>query len=136
MQPRRPSTRRGLLQVLVLGLTAGCLGAPPGATGPRRPPDAPEEDPRTTPALPDLYVKTFDFGANGDGTLRVFGEVGNRGDLERVARVRVEVSVGGDTVVREADVTVPPGGTAEFAVDFEVTESAFLDGGNLNVDVV
>ncbi|MFC6825420.1 transcriptional initiation protein Tat [Halopelagius fulvigenes] len=132
----RPPTRRNVLQVLAVGLSAGCLGSAPGATGPRRPPTAPEGQPRTTPTRPDLYVKTFDFGANDDGTLRVFGEVGNRGTAERIARVRVRVTVDGETRTRETNVTVPPESSASFEVDFEVTESEFLDGGGIDVSVV
>lgn len=131
----RPRTRRRVLQVLVVGLTAGCLGSAPGATGPRRPPGEPAGQPRTTPTRPDLYVETFDFGANDDGTLRVFGDVGNRGAAERIARVTVAVTVNGDRSVRETTVTVPPESSAAFEVDFEVTESAFLSGGEIDVNV-
>lgn len=129
----RPPTRRNVLRVLVVGLSAGCLGSAPGATGPRRPPAAPEGQPRATPTRPDVYVKTFDFGANDDGSLRVFGEVGNRGAAERIARVTVAVTVNGETSTRETNVAVPPGSAASFEVDFEVTESAFLDGGEIDV---
>lgn len=134
MELRSP-TRRRVLQVVVAGLSAGCLGSAPGATGPRRPPEAPAGEPRTTPTRPDLYVETFDFGATDDGALRVFGEVGNRGAAERVARVRVAVTLDGERSVRETSVTVPPESSAAFEVEFEVAESEFLSGGEIDVDV-
>jgi hypothetical protein len=81
-------------------------------------------------------VSSFDFGAAADGTLRVFGEVANRGPVERVGTVRVTVTAGGETQAREATVTVSAGGTAEFEVGFDVTESAFADGGELDVELV
>lgn len=131
----RSSTRRRVLQVLVVGLSSGCLGSAPGATGPRGPPEEPAGRLRTTPTRPDLYVETFDFGATDGGALRVFGDVGNRGAAERVGVVRVAVTVNDETSVREANVTVPPEGSAPFEVEFEVAESEFLSGGELDVSV-
>jgi hypothetical protein len=131
---RSPSpTRRSVLGAAALALTTGCLGNPPAATGPRRPPDAPEGNPRATPERPDLYVASFDFEATDAGNLRVVGTVGNRGSAEQETNVRVVVRVGGEKYVRETAVTVPPDGEAEFAVEFSVSESAFVDGGELDV---
>jgi hypothetical protein len=131
--------RRAALRLVsgsLLAVLGGCLGSPPTATGPRRPPDAPEGDPRSTPERPDLFVKSFDFEAADGGNLRVVGAVGNRGSVERERNVRVAVSVDGERYVRETGVSVPPDGETEFAVEFSVSESAFAAGGEIDVTLV
>lgn len=131
-------SRRAVLRALpasVLGVLCGCVGSAPHGTGPRRPPDPPAGQSRRTPERPDLYVASFDFGATDEGNLRVFGDVGNRGDAERVGTVRVEVTVDGETHVRETAVTVAAGSTASFSVTFDVSQKAFARGGELDVDV-
>ncbi|SFR68818.1 transcriptional initiation protein Tat [Halogeometricum limi] len=133
------ATRRTFLRALpasVLAVGGGCLGSPPRGTGPRRPPDAPAGQPRQTPEKDELYVERFDFEATDSGGLRVFGAVGNRGDVERVATVRVRVTVGGESYTDEEDVTVGPGETATFSTAFEVTEKRFANGGELDVTLV
>lgn len=135
MKSPRPTTRRGLLALLV-GLSSGCLGSPPSATGPRRPPTPPEGQPRNTPTQPDLYVSTFDYEATDGGSLRVFGEVGNRGGVERVATVRVRVRMGGETYTQERSVSVSPGGTAAFSATFDVSAEEFERAGGLDVTLV
>lgn len=135
MESRRPPTRRNVLQVLLVSLLGGCLGAAPNATGPRRPPTPPADRPRHTPDRPDLYVSTFDYAATDGGNLRVFGEVANRGGVERVGTVRVRVKLDGETYVRERSVTVAPGGAVEFSATFEVSVEAFERGGGLDVAV-
>jgi hypothetical protein len=132
-------TRRAVLSALsasVLALLGGCLGSPPRGTGPRRPPDPPAGQSRRTPDRPDLYVETFDFEATESGALRVFGDVGNRGGVERSATVRVRVTVAGEAYARETTVSVQPGETASFAVTFGVSQEAFLRGGDLDVSLV
>ncbi|MDS0298917.1 transcriptional initiation protein Tat [Halogeometricum sp. S1BR25-6] len=136
MEPPRASTRRSLLGALLVGLSSGCLGSPPSATGPRRPPAPPEGQPRDTPAQPDLYVSTFDYEATDGGNLRVFGEVGNRGGVERVATVRVRVRMSDETYTQDRSVTVSAGGTAEFSTTFEVSAEAFERAGGLDVTLV
>ncbi|RYJ13855.1 transcriptional initiation protein Tat [Halogeometricum borinquense] len=132
-------TRRTVLRALpasVLALLGGCLGSPPHGTGPRRPPDAPAGQSRQTPEKPDLYVKTFDFDKTENGNLRVFGDVGNRGDVERVATVQVRVTRNGKEYTQETTVTVASGTTASFSVTFGISQETFLNGGSLNVDLV
>jgi hypothetical protein len=82
-----------------------------------------------------LVVGTFDFAPDDDGTLRVFGTVVNRGGARRTGSVRVTVRVGGDELVRETDVTVDPGATAEWAVGFDVAHDQFTAGGDITVAV-
>jgi hypothetical protein len=135
MESPRPPTRRSLLALLV-GVSSGCLGSPPNATGPRRPPEPPEGQPRDTPDQPNLYVSTFDYGAAEGGNLRVFGEVGNRGGVERVATVRVRVRIGDETYTRDQSVSVPPGGAAEFSATFDVSAEEFERAGGLDVTLV
>ncbi|MDS0292697.1 transcriptional initiation protein Tat [Halogeometricum luteum] len=135
MKSPRPTTRRALLGLLV-GLSSGCLGSPPSATGPRRPPAPPEGQPRDTPAQPNLYVSTFDYEATDGGSLRVFGEVGNRGGAERLATVRVRVRMGEETYTEDRSVTVPADGAAEFSVTFEVSAEEFERAGGLDVTLV
>lgn len=136
MESPRPPTRRSLLGALLAGLSSGCLGTAPSATGPRRPPAPPEGQPRNTPAQPDLYVSAFDYEATEGGDLRVFGEVGNRGGVERVATVRVRVTMGDEAHTRDQSVTVPPGGTTEFSATFDVSAEAFERSGGLDVTLV
>ncbi|MFC6872808.1 transcriptional initiation protein Tat [Halobellus marinus] len=131
--------RRSALRAIVPAVAAllgGCLDSLPGATGPRNPPSAPEGEPRQTADQPALAVGSFDFERTEDGTLRVFGTVENRGDVQRTATVRVNIRIDGDEVARETDVTVEPGETAEWAVTFDVAYDAFTSGGDLNVELV
>ena len=113
----------------------GCVGRLPRATGPRNPPDAPAGQPRETPEPPDLAVETFDFEADSDGSLRVFGTVENRGGARRTGTVTVTVRVSGDEFVRETAVTVDPDATAEWAVGFDVAHDRFAAGGDISVTV-
>ncbi|WP_435184368.1 transcriptional initiation protein Tat [Halobellus sp. EA9] len=116
-------------------LLGGCLGAAPGATGPRHPPDAPAGEPRRTTAPPPLGVGTFDFEATDAGDLRVFGTVRNRSEAERTATVTVTVGLGEEEFEREASLAVPAGETAEWSVTFDVAYERFTTNGNLSVDV-
>ena len=80
-------------------------------------------------------VATFDFEADDDGALRVFGTVENRGDVQRTGTVRVVVDVEGDEFVRETAVTVDSDTTVEWAVRFDVAYDRFVGGGNISVSV-
>jgi hypothetical protein len=131
---RRRSAIRGCLGCLAATL-GGCVGRLPRATGPRNPPDAPADQPRRTPDRPDLFVATFDFEADDDGALRVFGTIENRGDARRTGTVRVAVDVEDEEFVRETAVTVESGSTTEWAVAFEITYDRFAAGGNISVAV-
>ena len=125
----------GAAGVSLAALLGGCLGAFPRATGPRNPPDAPADQPRQTPDRPDLVVGTFDFEADDEGSLRVFGTVENRGDVQRTATVTVTARVDGEAFVRETSLAVDPGATAEWSVTFDVSYEEFASGGDLGVDV-
>jgi len=129
---RRRSAIRGCLGCLVAAL-GGCAGRLPRATGPRNPPNAPADQPRETPDRPDLAVATFDFEADDDGTLRVFGTVENRGDARRTGTVRVVVGVDDQELVRETDVAVDSDSTAEWTVTVDVAYDRFAAGGNISV---
>ena len=118
---------------LVATVLGGCLGAPPRATGPRHAPDAPADQPRQTPARPDLTIGTFDFEATDDDALRVFGTVENRSGAQRTATVVVTARVAGDDFERETSVTVAADGTAEWAVTFDVAYDEFTSNGDRNV---
>ncbi|MBB6645451.1 transcriptional initiation protein Tat [Halobellus ruber] len=131
---RRRTAIRGCLAGAATAL-AGCVGRLPRATGPRNPPDAPADQPRRTPDRPALTVATFDFEADDDGRLRVFGTVENRGDARRIGTVRVAVDVDGEAFVREISVTVDSGATAEWAVSFDVAYDRFASGGGISVSV-
>ncbi|WP_311171725.1 transcriptional initiation protein Tat [Halobellus ordinarius] len=130
--------RRSALRTIVPAVAAllgGCLDSLPGATGPRNPPSAPEGEPRQTADQPALAVDSFDFERTEEGTLRVFGTVENRRDVQRTATVRVIVTADGDEFIRETDVTVDAGETTEWAVSFDVAYNAFTSGGDLNVEL-
>jgi hypothetical protein len=130
--------RRSVLRIAAASLAtllAGCIGSFPGVTGPRNPPGPPADQPRRTPERPDLAVGTFDFEATDGGDLRVFGTVENRGDAQRTATVRVTVRADGESFEREADVSVGPDSTAEWAVTFDLAYDTFTSGGDLNVDL-
>ena len=131
---RRRSAIRGCLACLAAAL-GGCVGRLPRATGPRNPPDAPADQPRRTPEPPDLVVGAFDFEADEDGALRVFGTVESRADARRTGTVRVTVGVDGDETVRETTVAVDPGETAEWAVGFGIAYDRFAAGGEVSVAV-
>ncbi|WP_336025385.1 hypothetical protein [Halobellus salinisoli] len=134
----RTMERRRALRAAGVSLTAllgGCLGSWPRATGPRNPPDAPADQPRRTPEQPDLVVGTFDFEADDEGALRVFGTVENRGDAERTGTVVVTVQTDGGSATREVDVAVDPDETVEWSVTFDVAYDEFAAGGDLNVTV-
>ena len=130
--------RRRALRAAGVSLTAlfgGCLGSWPRATGPRNPPSAPADQPRRTPERPDLVIGTFDFEADEEGTLRVFGTVENRDDAQQTGTVTVSVRVDGESDTREVDVAVDPGETVEWSVTFDVAYDEFAAGGDLSVDV-
>jgi hypothetical protein len=131
---RRRTAIRGFLGGLAAAL-GGCVGRLPRATGPRNPPDAPADQPRRTPDSPALTVATFDFEADSDGRLRVFGTVENTGDARRTGTVRVAVDVDGEESVRETSVPVDSGATAEWAVSFDIAYDRFAAGGNISVSV-
>jgi len=80
-----------------------------------------------------LAVATFDFEADDDGTLRVFGTVENRGDARRTGTVRVVVGVDDQELVRETDVAVDSDSTAEWTVTVDVAYDRFAAGGNISV---
>ncbi|WP_042666651.1 hypothetical protein [Haloferax sp. ATB1] len=128
--------RRRLLGVVAVGLSSGCLGSLPGATGPRNPPEAPAGDPRDTPAVSPVRIEDIDYEATDDGRLRVFGSVLNDGGAERLTTVEVRVTVGGERSTRSQELAVPAGGTADFAVEFEFGYDAFREDGDLNVSLV
>ena len=131
---RRRSAIRGCLGCLVAAL-GGCVGGLPRATGPRNPPGAPADQPRETPEQPDLAVATFDFEADDDGALRVFGTVENRGDAQRTGAVRVVVDAEDEEYVRETSVTVDSGSTAEWTITFDVGYGRFAAGGGISVSI-
>jgi len=131
---RRRSAVRGCVGCLAAAL-GGCVGRLPRATGPRNPPEAPADQPRSTPDRPDLAVGTFDFEADDEGALRVFGTVANRGDARRTGTVAVTVGVDGEEFVRETAVTVDSGATVEWAVTFDVAYDRFTGGGDISVTV-
>ena len=121
--------------VSAAALLGGCLESFPSAAGPRNPPEAPADQPRRTPDRPDIVVGTFDFEADDEGALRVFGTVENRGDAQRTATVTVTARIDGEPFVRETSLAVDPGETAEWSVTFDVDYEAFASGGELSVDV-
>ena len=129
---RRRAAIRGCLGCLAAAL-GGCAGRLPRATGPRNPPNAPADQPRETPDRPDLAVATFDFEADDDGALRVFGTVENRGDARRTGTVRVVVEVDDEEFVRETAVTVDSDSTTEWTVTVDVAYDRFVAGGNVSV---
>mgnify|MGYP006275569345 CR=1 FL=1 len=130
--------RRTALRLAVVSgaaLLGGCLESWPSATGPRNPPDAPAGQSRQPPEQADLVVGTFDFEADDQGALRVFGTVENRGDAQRTATVTVTARIDGESVVRETSLAVEPDGTAEWSVTFETAYEEFASGGTVSVDV-
>jgi len=80
-------------------------------------------------------VATFDFEADDDGALRVFGTVENRGDTQRTGTVRVAVDVADEEFVRETSVTVDSDSTTEWTVTFDVAYDRFAGGGGISVSV-
>ena len=130
-----PMKRRGVL-TLIAGAGAGCLSNPPGATGPRNPPSEPANDPRKTARASALTIATFDVEEADDGRLRVFGTVENSAGSTRVARVQAVVTADGERAERTVEVDVPPGGSADFDVVFEVSYAAFTKRGNLDLNLV
>jgi hypothetical protein len=128
--------RRRLLGVVALGLSSGCLGSFPTATGPRNPPEAPPGEPRNTPEVPPVRIAEFDFESTDDGRLRVFGSVVNDAGSERVTTVSVRVVVDDTESIRETEVTVGSGETTPFSVEFDAEYDAFLSSGELDVSLV
>ncbi|SEL74015.1 transcriptional initiation protein Tat [Haloferax larsenii] len=125
--------RRRLLGLLAVGLSSGCLGSLPDATGPRTPPPAPAGEQRYTPETPPVRIATFDAEETDDGRLRVVGEVVNDSETERVVTVEARVKAGETESTRTVGVTVPSGETVPFTVEFEIAFDAFVKGGNLDV---
>ncbi|ELK47553.1 transcriptional initiation protein Tat [Haloferax volcanii] len=128
--------RRRLLGLVAVGLSSGCLGSLPGATGPRNPPAAPAGNPRDTPEVSPVRIEDIDYEATDDGRLRVFGSVLNDGGAERLTTVEVRVTAGGERTTQSRELTVPAGGTADFEIEFDVEYDAFSDDGDLNVSLV
>ncbi|RDZ45432.1 transcriptional initiation protein Tat [Haloferax sp. Atlit-10N] len=127
--------RRRLLGLVAVGLSSGCLGSLPGATGPRNPPDAPAGEPRDTPEVPPVRISEVDFEATDDGRLRVFGTVVNDSGAERIATVEARVSVRDEESTRSQELAVPAAGSADFAIEFEFEFDAFRNNGDLNVSL-
>ncbi|WP_416839781.1 transcriptional initiation protein Tat [Haloferax sp. DFSO52] len=128
--------RRRLLGLVAVGLSSGCLGGLPNATGPRNPPEAPAGEPRETPEVPPVRIATFDFESTDDGHLRVFGEVVNDAGSERLVTVRVRVKVGETESIRDTGVRVASGETASFSVEFDTEYDAFASGGEIDVTIL
>lgn len=130
-RPGEPVKRRALLQVLALGLSSGCLGALPGPTGPRNPPEAPAGQSRTPKRV--LSIETWDSGETDEGTLRVFGTIRNTGDASASATVASTVAVDEKKQTKTTDVSVSAGETAEFELVFDVSYEAFTGNGSINL---
>lgn len=122
-----------MLASVALGLSAGCLGSLPRATGPRKPPEAPTGQPRDPGS--SLSIETWDYGEADDGSLRVFGTVRNSGGREATATVAATAKAGEEKATETVDVTVPAGGTAKFDVVFGLTYDEFSKNGSIDLDL-
>lgn len=125
--------RRDVLSVFALSLSSGCLGSLPSATGPRKPPEAPEGKPRAPSADPS--IETWDYGETDEGTLTVFGTIKNPADVETTVTVAVTVTVDEDKHTKSADYTVPAGGTTDFDLTFEVSFDQFQQHGSIDLEL-
>lgn len=130
---KRRSVLRALALLPVSG--AGCLENPPGRTGPRNPPDAPEGGPNPA-EQPDVRIEGFDFEETSGGELRVFGSVVNETDVRRDVTVLVTVHAGGDVYRRTSEFSVPGGEETDFYVVFEIEYGEFAQNGRVNVELV
>ncbi|ELZ98825.1 hypothetical protein C440_00675 [Haloferax mucosum ATCC BAA-1512] len=128
--------RRRFLGVVAVGLSSGCLSGLPGATGPRNPPEAPAGKPRETPEVPPVRVSAVDFEATEDGRVRVFGDIVNDAESERVVTVEIRIEIKDEESVKTQEVTVPSGGKTPFETVFDVSYNAFTRNGNLNVSIL
>jgi hypothetical protein len=135
--------RRALVSALGLAAAslAGCLDESPQATGPRNPPGGGTPPPTVgdggggeSGSRDTFDVETFDFEADDDGSLRVFGTVANDGDADGDAAVEVVVRTGEDEFTQTTTVSVPGGGTAEFAVNVDVSFERFNRSGQVSVN--
>ena len=126
--------RRGALRLTALALLGGCLSGTPADTGPRNPPHETTQ-PTTAGDAAAVNVESFDAAAADDGRLRVAGSVRNDSGRSVERTVVVTATVEGKTYQAETAVTVPAGGTAEFAVTLDVEYAAFTANGNLRVGV-
>ncbi|MFB6096426.1 MAG: transcriptional initiation protein Tat [Haloferacaceae archaeon] len=125
--------RRAVIASVALGLSSGCLGSLPRATGPRKPPEAPTGQSRAPGS--SLSIETWDYGEADDGSLRVFGTVRNSGGAEATATVAATAKAGEEEATQTVDVTVPAGGTTEFAIVFDLTYEAFSKNGSIDLDL-
>jgi hypothetical protein len=129
MPPRRqpPDVRRRA--VLLAFATAGGLGTPPGASGPRQPPDAPPDAPREQEPRATVVVQSFRTAPADDGTVRATVVVANRGDTARSATVAAALTVDGETTTKTASREVPAGGTSQVVFAFDVSYEKFQRSG-------
>lgn len=125
--------RRAVLSTFALALSSGCLGSLPRATGPRKPPEAPEGGP--DPSGDALSIESWDYGETEGGSLRIFGRVQNTGGTEATATVAATVTVDGDEHTNSTDVTVAAGGTAEFELRFDVSYEQFQQNGAISIEL-
>lgn len=125
--------RRAVLGVLALSLTGGCVDTWPGATGPRGPPDAPDDEPRDPEAV---QIDGWDFGETDAGLLRVFGTVSNDGERSAAATVEITVRAGETEYQQTTTVDVPAESTAEFDVEFDVEHETFIEDGSIRLDLL
>lgn len=124
--------RRGVVGLVALVLTAGCVDRWPRPTGPRGAPEAPEHQPRDADAV---RIDSWDFGETESGRLHVFGTVQNDGDATAEATVEAVVHTGDERYEQTETVTVPAGGTTEFDVEFDVRYETFLEDGSIDLDL-
>lgn len=113
--------RRALLCLLAVGGTAslsGCFGG----------------DDATTSGYEDLTVDDFDVVEGDDGTLVVTVTVANTAAESRSGTLYVNVEANGTANTRVRHAEVGPAGTQDFEVPFDVTMTAFNDGGSLDFD--
>lgn len=133
-----PSTvkRRTLLGAAALAAGgAGCLADPPGATGPRRPPDGEPTDDAWGPVADALYVSTFELGAGDDGGTVATVTVGNRGSSARTGIVTGRLTAEGRTYERSATVRVGGGELADARLAYHPSYEAFRRRGSFDPSV-
>lgn len=125
--------RRAALTTFALTLSAGCLSPLPRATGPRKPPEAPEGGPGVSSDA--LSIETWDYSETGGGSLRIFGTIRNSSDVKTTATVAATVTVAGDGHTNSTDITVPAGGTAKFELRYDVSYDKFEQNGSISIEL-
>ncbi|MFB6068896.1 MAG: hypothetical protein ABEJ90_03110 [Halobacterium sp.] len=125
--------RRGVVRLLGLALTGGCLSTP-SATGPRNPPTASGDGPPTSDRNP-LSVSNLDVEEAEDGSLQLLATVGNEGKTAATRTLQATATVGDETYVETREVRVAAGSEKVVTVTFDVTYDAFTGDGSVNVEL-